>query len=90
MTEQDLGIDPKTGKKKPPKPGSDARQNENYTRHTDIAENARDYSRPHTIPPDEYEAVTGQPHAEAVAEYQQNERKRQQDEKDAAAKAAAE
>jgi hypothetical protein len=71
MTEQVLDYDPVTFKRHPPKPGSDARQNDNYTRHTDGAETTRDYSRPHTIPKAEFEAVTGLDHAKECAAWKQ-------------------
>jgi hypothetical protein len=82
MTEQDLGIDPKTGKRKPKVPSGDAAQNLNYTRHTDPAETARDYSRPRTIPKEEFEETTGKSWDDAVAEFDANEAKRKQEEKD--------
>jgi hypothetical protein len=37
------------------------------------AETVRDFSRPHTIPKSEYEAVTGASHADAVRDYQDRE-----------------
>jgi hypothetical protein len=72
MGEQDLRIDPSTGFPFSDRRSQDAKQNLHYTRHTDPAETARDFSRPHTIPPAEYEAVTGVTHSKAVAEWEAN------------------
>ena len=89
MGEQVLEYDPVTKKRRPPQPGSDALQNVGYVRHTDPAETARDFTRPHTIPADEYEAATGKDHAAACMEWDTAEAKRKQEERDAAAAAAA-
>ena len=59
MPEQDLTIDPKTGKMRSAYGANDGHQNDNYTPASDPRETARDFSRPHTIPPEEYKAVTG-------------------------------
>jgi hypothetical protein len=75
--EQDLTRDPVTGFHRSDPRHKDAHQNDNYVRHTDPAETTRDYSRPHTIPADEFEAATGQRHGEALAEYEKNERDRE-------------
>ncbi len=72
MGEQDLRIDPETGFPFSDRRSRDAKQNKNYTRHSDPAETARDFSRPHTIPPEEFEHVTGLDHGEAVVEYKAN------------------
>lgn len=64
--EQDLTRDPVTGFHKSDPRHKDAHQNDNYTRHTDPAETVRDFSRPHTIDPDEYEAATGLTHPSRV------------------------
>lgn len=82
--EQDTRINPETGFMYSDRRHIDAQQNKNYVRHTDPAETSRDYSRPHTIPKDEYEAATGRSHDEAVREYEANEQKRQADEARAA------
>jgi hypothetical protein len=71
--EQDLRIDPETGFPFSDRRSIDGRQNKNYTPHTDPQETARDYSRPHTIPAEEYEASTGRNHSEAVREWERNE-----------------
>ena len=84
MAEQDLRRDPKTGWMLSDTRFKDAHQNDNYVRHTDPAETSRDYSRPHTIPPEEFEATTGESHAEAVEAFEHNEQARA----DAAEKAA--
>jgi len=65
--EQDLRIDPETGFAFSDRRSADAKQNKNYTRHTDPADTARDYSRPSTIPIEEYEAVTGEKHPDTLA-----------------------
>lgn len=70
--EQDLRIDPETGFPFSDRRSQDAKQNKHYTRHTDPQETARDFSRPHTIPRDEFEAVTGVQHADAIREYEAN------------------
>ena len=57
--EQDTSIDPQTGKMRSAYGANDGHQNDHYVRHTDPRETARDFSRPETIPPDEYRAVTG-------------------------------
>jgi hypothetical protein len=72
MGEQDLRIDPDTGFPYSDRRSRDAKQNLNYTRHTDPAETARDFSRPHTIPALEYFSVTGHDHGEAMTEYANN------------------
>jgi hypothetical protein len=70
--EQDLRIDPETGFPFSDRRSQDAKQNKHYTRHTDPSETARDFSRPHTIPADEFEAATGRNHADAIREYEHN------------------
>jgi hypothetical protein len=70
--EQDVRIDPETGFYFSDRRSADAKQNKNYSRHTEPLETARDFSRPHTIPTDEYEAVTGRNHSDAVREYEHN------------------
>lgn len=70
--EQDLRIDPETGFPYSDRRSADAKQNKGYTRHTNPADTARDFSRPHTIPAEEYEAVTGKRHEEACKEYDKN------------------
>jgi len=40
------------------------------------AETVRDFSRPHTIPKNEFEAVTGESHSEAVRLHQEREQER--------------
>lgn len=70
--EQDLRIDPDTGFPYSDRRSRDAKQNLHYVRHTDPAETTRDFSRPHTIPADEFEAVTGRNHADAIREYEHN------------------
>jgi hypothetical protein len=82
--EQDLRIDPETGFYFSDRRSADAKQNKGYTRHTDIAETTRDWSRPHTIPADEFKAATGRDVAEAAQEYEKNQEINAQ----AAAKAA--
>jgi hypothetical protein len=79
MGEQDLRIDPDTGFPYSDRRSRDAKQNLHYVRHTDPAETSRDFSRPHTIPPEEYFIATGRDHGEAVAEYkaQQEQARRQ-------------
>jgi hypothetical protein len=87
--EQDLRIDPETGLRMSDPANKDAKQNLHYVRHTDPSETVRDYSRPQTIPADEYEAATGKDHGEAVAEWRRNEDNRIRQEAEAArAKAA--
>jgi hypothetical protein len=66
--EQDLSRDPVTGFHKSDPRHKDAHQNDNYVRHSDPAETSRDFSRPQTIPVDEYEAVTGLPHPSRTAD----------------------
>jgi hypothetical protein len=78
--EQDLRIDPITGLRMSDPANKDAKQNLNYVRHTDLAETARDFSKPHTIPADEYEAATGLNHADALAAYRHNEDERKRNE----------
>lgn len=68
--EQDLRIDPETGFPFSDRRSADGKQNKNYVRHTEPAETARDFSRPHTIPAEEYEKATGRRHDEAVREYE--------------------
>jgi hypothetical protein len=65
--EQDLTVDPKSGFTKSDPRYKDAHQNDNYTRHSDPRETARDFSRPETIPVEEYERVTGQKHPQTIA-----------------------
>lgn len=72
MGEQDLRIDPETGFPFSDRRSRDAKQNLHYTRHAEPAEMARDFSRPHTIPAHEYEAVTSKNHEQACAEYDAN------------------
>jgi hypothetical protein len=76
--EQDLRIDPETGFPFSDRRSADGKQNKHYKRHTDPAETARDFSRPHTIPADEFEAVTGKRHTDAIAEWEKNEADRQE------------
>lgn len=66
--EQDLRKDPISGFHVSDPRHKDAHQNDKYERHTDPAETARDFSRPHTIDADEYEAVTGLAHPSNVVE----------------------
>ena len=80
MGEQDLRIDPETGFPFSDRRSADAKQNKNYVRHSDPQETARDFSRPQTIPADEYEAATGRNHADAVREYEKNEEDRKAEE----------
>lgn len=82
--EQDLRIDPDTGFPFSDRRSVDGKQNLHYKRHSDPQETTRDYSRPHTIPREEFEAVTGRDHEEAVAEWKQQ----QADAKAAEARAA--
>jgi hypothetical protein len=70
MGEQDLRIDPETGFPFSDRRSQDAKQNLHYVRHSEPADTARDFSRPHTIPAKEYEASTGRNHAQAVEEYE--------------------
>jgi hypothetical protein len=79
MTEQDLGIDPKTGKRRPRVPTGDAAQNLKHVPSPHPLTTARDFSRPHTIPADEFEDVTGLSHDDAVREFKANEDKRAAD-----------
>lgn len=81
MGEQILSYDPVTFKKRPPVPGADSLQNENYTRHTDPQETSRDYSRPHSIPEAEYEMSTGRNWAEDCNAWKAAEAQRIADEK---------
>jgi hypothetical protein len=74
--EQDTRINPATGFMWSDRRNTEATQNANYVRHSDPAETARDFSRPHTIPADEFEAVTGRNHGEAVREWEKNEEDR--------------
>lgn len=83
MTEQDLGRDPRTGKKLKRPPTGDAAQNLNHTPATHPLDTARDYSRPHTIPAEEYEETTGQSHEEAVTNWQLEQAKRKAAEEEA-------
>jgi hypothetical protein len=76
MAEQDLRRDPATGFYLSDRRSADAHQNDNYTRHVDPHLTVRDYSRPQTIPADEFEETTGQRHDHAVTEWEQNERAR--------------
>lgn len=76
MGEQDTRINPATGFMYSDRRHVDAQQNANYTRHTNPQETARDYSRPHTIPKEEFEAATGRNHEEAVREWEKNENDR--------------
>lgn len=78
--EQDLRIDPVTGLRMSDPANKDAKQNLDYVRHTDLAETARDFSRPHTIPAEEYEAATGLDHSDALAAYRHNEDERKRNE----------
>lgn len=73
MGEQDTRINPDTGFMYSDRRHVDAQQNTKYTRHSDPQETTRDYSRPHTIPKDEFEAATGRNHEEAVREWEKNE-----------------
>jgi len=74
--EQDTGRDPRTGKKLKREPSGDAAQNLHHTPSPHPLHTARDYSRPHTIPPDEFEETTGQDHEEACTNWQLLEDKR--------------
>lgn len=78
MGEQDLSIDPVTKRRRSERGAADAHQNDNYTRHTEISETSRDYSRPHTIPKQDFEESTGRNHEEACAEFDRNEQARQE------------
>jgi hypothetical protein len=69
MGEQDLRIDPETGFPFSDRRSQDSKQNKNYVRHSDPAETARDYSRPHTIPKEEFEHATGRNHEQAIEQY---------------------
>jgi hypothetical protein len=69
MGEQVLLVDPKTGKRTMAPPSADSRQNDGYKPQSNHHLHARDFSHPHSIPADEYEAATGRNHAEACAEY---------------------
>ena len=80
MTEQDLGRDPKTGKRIKRPPSGDAAQNLNYIPATHPAETAMDHSRPHTIPPEQWEEDHGTDHDSAVADWKVQEAKRKADE----------
>ena len=71
--EQDTSIDPQTGKMRSAYGANDGHQNDHYARHSDPQATARDYSRPRTIPKDEFEAATGQPWDDAVAAFDHNE-----------------
>lgn len=82
--EQDTRIDPATGFMYSDRRHRDATQNDKYVRHTDPQDTARDFSRPHTIPKDEFEAATGRSHDEAIREWEANEQTRH----DAEARAA--
>lgn len=73
MTEQDLGRDPRTGRRIKRPPSGDAAQNLNHTPATHPQQTARDYSRPHTIPAEEFEEDTGRNHEAAVTDWQLNE-----------------
>ena len=77
--EQDLGIDPKTGKKRPRVPSGDAAQNLHHTPAVHPLTSARDFSRPHTIPADEYDEATGRNHGDDVAAFKGNEDQRKAD-----------
>jgi len=74
--EQDLRRDPVTGWALSDPRFKDAHQNDHYVRHSDPAETSRDYSRPHTIPAEEFEASTGRNHGDAVAEFEKHEQDR--------------
>lgn len=78
MPEQDLRRDPITGFYLSDPRANDAHQNDHYVRHSEPAETSRDYSRPHTIPREEFEAATGRDYDEAIAEYEKNEQDRQE------------
>ena len=80
MTEQDLGRDPKTGKKLKRKPSGDAAQNDHYTSTSDHHLAAPDHSRPHTIPKEQWEEDHGTDHDQAIADWQVQEAKRKADE----------
>lgn len=66
-------------------PTADSKQNDGYVRHTDPAETSRDFSKPLTIPADEYEEATGESHEEAVTTWRANEAARKAKEAQAAA-----
>jgi hypothetical protein len=72
MGEQDLRIDPETGFPRSDRRSQDAKQNKHYVRHADPHEVARDFSRPRTIPREEYEAATGRNHEKDCAEFDAN------------------
>jgi hypothetical protein len=82
--EQDLRIDPETGFTFSDRRSVDAKQNLNYKRFSDPQATTRDFSRPHTIPADEFEAATGKRHSDAVAEWEKNEKDREESEARAA------
>ena len=75
--EQDTRINPATGFMYSDRRNVDGGQNKNYVRHSDPQDTARDYSRPHTIPKEEFEAATGRSHDEAIREWEANEQARQ-------------
>jgi hypothetical protein len=74
MGEQVLLIDPKTGKRRAQPPSADSFQNDGYEAQNDRHLRSRDFSRPGSIPADEFEATTGRKHSEAVAEWEQQQR----------------
>lgn len=84
MTEQVLPYDPVTKKRRPPVPGSDAAQNDHHVPTVHPLVSARDFSRPHTIDPEEYEQATGRPHADDLAAWKMNEEQRKREEKERA------
>lgn len=79
MTEQDLGRDPVTGKKIKRPPSGDAAQNLHHTPAIHPLESARDYSKPHTIPKEEWEETSEMSHEDAIAAWRANEDKRKAD-----------
>jgi hypothetical protein len=72
MGEQNIPTDPRTGKPLPAPASADSRQNDGYIPDVAAHLTQRDFSRPHTIPPEEFEAATGRNHTEAVSEYIEN------------------
>lgn len=84
-----MRIDPQTGFRYSDARNKDAKQNIGYERHTDPAETTRDYSRPHTIPPDEFTEATGKDHAAACAEWAANQERAAKAAEEAAAAQAA-
>jgi hypothetical protein len=66
---------------------ADESQNDNYVSTADHHLAARDFSRPHTIPKEEFEEATGLDHEQAVADFQAAQKENEppaDDEEDAA------